>query len=141
MWENLLNHLKWFATQKPKILMGFLFFASSFLYFFNCYESNLSKLELRLYGLLFFASSFLISHVVFVLFRWIKKQCFVPYRGNPPREAKKILKLFSDTRTDILSQQDILFNTKLSLLKFQYLIDQLHGRKFIEIYFTPGDPD
>ena len=118
--------------------MGLVLFTSSFLVFLNYYGSNCSSLELLLCGILFCASSFLISHTIFTLYKKKKQQKLNPYYGDPPKEVKKILKLFSNTV--ILSQQDILFRAKLSLPKFQYLIDQLHGREFIEI-FIATEPD
>lgn len=118
--------------------MGLILSTFSFLLFLNYYGHNCSNLELLLYGIFFCASSFLLSHTVFISHIKKKRQKTVPYRGGPPKEVKKILKLFSNT--DILSQNEILFKTQLSLPKFQYLIDQLHGREFIEM-FIATEPD
>ena len=136
--SSVLKIVQWVAKQKPIILMGLIIFTASFLVFLNFYSSNCSILELLLYGIFFCASSFLISHTVFALYKKKKQQQLNPYYGEPPKEVKKILKLFSDT--DILSQQEILSMAKLSLPKFQYLIDQLHGREFIEMFIFGIDP-
>ena len=118
--------------------MGIILSISSFLLFLNYHGHNCSDLELLLYGILFCASSFLISHIVFTLYKKKKRNDLNPYYGNPPKEAIKILELFSNT--DILSQQEILFKTQLDLSKFRYLIDQLHGREFLEMFFAT-EPD